>query len=262
MKTTKLLSKMAIAAALCLCASCEKDAALQTEYHVKLPNLPETWRGVLGEASWHIEWVGEGGVINSAETAAGNETPVITIIQGWTTPVTAWPYWPEKNIRRGIIKPAGALFPLDTSGGTLKLSWNGGVDAVFFWELAAYDNEKRLPYNFNWPRFRELFTNANLPEDVLRDPWLANWKEIAAKTASSGFDRRRISGEKRSNYNINIPANGPWIGVSPFAAAADWRKGETAVVKLNGQTETYFCPAGILRCSSATSIWIDYESNQ
>jgi hypothetical protein len=260
--TTKIFFKTALTVVLCLFASCEDDRVIRQSYHLKLPPLPEIWQEVLGEASWHIEWAGEDGVIHSMEKIPNGGMSSVEIMQNWTTPVSAWPYWPEKDIRHGLMKPAGALFPLDVSGSYIKLSWNGGVDAVFFWELAALDNEKRLPYNFNWNHFRELFSNADLPEDVLEDPWIADWKAIAVKTATSGFDRRRISGQKRSSRTLTIPADGPWIGVSPFDDGKDWLKDEVVIVKLSGYVESYFCPTGVLRCSSATWNWLRYDYNQ
>jgi hypothetical protein len=246
--------------ALCFFASCDEDDVIRQSYRVNLPALPDVWLEILGEAAWHIEWVGEDGAMHSVEKLQGGIQPYVDLMQSWTTPVSAWPYW--QGIKYGVMKPAGAIFPLDVSGSSIKLSWNGGVDAVFFWELATLDNEKRLPSNFNWKRFRELFSGAQLPEDVLSDPWLADWKDIAIKTAASGFDRRRIVSQKRSSLSLNIPANGPWIGASPFISGKGWQTGETVIVKLGSQVESYFCPTGILHCSSATWTWLKYNHNQ
>jgi hypothetical protein len=248
--------------ALFFSASCDEDSVIQQSYRLKLPPLPDAWLEILGEAAWHIEWVGEDGVIRSVEKLPGGRLPSANIMQNWTTPVSAWPYWPEKGIKHGIMKPAGAIFPLDVSGSSIELSWNGGVDAVFFWELAALDNEKRLPHNFNWKRFRELFSGAELPEDVLDNPWIAGWKDIALKTATSGFDRRRIVSQLSSALSITIPANGPWIGVSPFMPASDWQKSQTVFIKLGSQVESYFCATGTLHCSPTTWTWLQYDYNQ
>jgi hypothetical protein len=242
--------------------ACDEDTVIPLSYNLRFPELPETWLEVLGKASWHIEWVDEDGVVKKSEIAAGGKASGIKIMMEWTTPVIAWPYWPEKGIRYGEIKPAGALFPLDASGSSVKLSWQGGVDAVFFWELAAANNEKRLPYNFNWPRFRALFSDEELPTEVSKDPWLADWKAIAVKTAASGFDRRRIVAQKRSSRAFTAPADGPWIGISPFMRAENWMTGETFMIKVTDQVDSYFSSTGVLHCSHNTWNWLRYDRNQ
>jgi hypothetical protein len=263
MKTIKKFFALKIAVlVLSSLMSCDEYAVIPPSYNLRFPDLPELWLAVLGEASWHIEWVDENGVVNKAEIAAGGKASGIKIMLEWTTPVIAWPYWPEKGIRYGEMMPAGALFPLDISGSSVKLSWQGGIDAVFFWELAAANNEKRLPYNFNWPRFRALFSDGELPSEVLKDPWLVDWNTIAAKTSSSGFDRRRISAQKRSNRSFTAPADGPWIGVSPFMDAENWMTGENFTIKVTEQVDSYFSSTGVLHCSYNTWNWLRYDRNR
>jgi hypothetical protein len=262
MKTIKTLLCSGIIAALCLFTACNENAVIRQSYNLTLPGLPEAWLEVLGEARWHIEWVDEDGSIQSVENESGSKASVYGIMQEWATPVTAWPYWPEKGIKYGLMKPAGAIFPIDVSGSRIKLSWNAGIDAVFYWELAARGSEKRLPHQFNWKRFRELFSSKDLSEEILQDPWLADWEAIAVKTAASGFDRRRISPKKYSTLNLAIPAGGPWIGVSPFMQSNNWLEQENVLIKVTDQTGSYLCPTGILRCSSGAWIWITYTHNQ
>jgi hypothetical protein len=264
MKTTvKLLfSGLMFITALFFTASCDEDAIIRDSYTLALPDLPDTWLQVLGEPCWRIEWFDKNGSMQSMEISSGAAARAGEIMQEWTTPVTAWPYWPEKGIKYGVMKPAGALFPLDVSGNRVNLSWNGGIDAVFYRELAALDSEKRLPYHFNWIRFRELFEGADLPEEILEDPWLADWKSIAIKTAVSGFDRRRISARKYSNLSLAMPAPGPWIGESPFMPGNDWQEQENVALKVTDEASSYFCPTGILRCARGVWMWIIYSRNQ
>jgi hypothetical protein len=259
MKTKKeiLFGMGAIFAMLNLFVSCG-EPVLRQSYRVKLPAEPDAWREVLGEAHWRIEWYDGGGATRSAEIVPGGADCYARIMQEWTTPIIAWPYWPEKGIKPGVMMPAGALFPLDVSGGSINLSWNGGIDAAFFRELAALADEKRLPYNFNWKRFRKLFSDGELPENVLNDPWLADWKTIAAKTVSSSFDRRRITARKSSSFNFAVPSDGPWIGTSPFMHEQDWQAGDTVTVKVVNPVDIYFCPDGTLRCSPNALIWLPY----
>ncbi|MDR2343589.1 MAG: hypothetical protein LBD86_03560 [Spirochaetaceae bacterium] len=257
MYKSKKLSRLLAVAVACMSVSCSEPVISQS-YRIIFPDLPESWLEILGEASWHTEWVGKDGFLKSAESPPGGKV-YVGVRQEWASPVSAWPYWPDKGIRQGVMKPAGAIFPLDVSGSSIRLTWNGGVDAVFFMELATLNSEKRLPHNFNWPRFRELFSGAALPEEILSDPWLADWKTIAAKTAVSGFDSRRISGQKRTSVNLEAPASGPWIGASPFMHTGDWQKDESITLKVSEGVDSYFCPEGVLRCSPGAWVWIKYS---
>jgi hypothetical protein len=263
MKTTKkiLFGIGAVFAVLNLLASC-KEPVLRQSYRVNLPVEPDGWLEVLGKAHWRIEWNGGDGTDRSGEVVPDGKNCYAGIMQEWTTAIIAWPYWPEKGIRPGVMRPAGALFPFDVSGGSINLSWNGGVDAVFFRELAALADEKRLPHNFNWMRFRNLFSDGELPENILNDPWLADWRAIAAKTVSSSFDRRRITAQKGSSMNFTAPSNGPWIGTSPFMRAQDWQTGDSVTVKVVNPVDIYFCPDGILRCSPNAYIWLAYPPSE
>jgi hypothetical protein len=259
MKTLKefLLGMGAAFVTLTLLASCG-EPVLRQSYRVNLPTEPDSWLEVLGKAHWLVEWNGNDGSTLSAEVVPDGTACYAGVMQEWASAVTAWPYWPDKGIKPGVMMPAGALFPFDVSGGSINLSWSGGVDAVFFWELAALADEKRLPQNFNWLRFRKLFSDGDLPENILHDPWLADWRAIAAKTASSSFDRRRISAQKGSSFNFTAPSGGPWIGTSPFMRALDWQPGDSVTIKVVDSVDSYFCPAGILRCSSNAFIWRGY----
>jgi hypothetical protein len=260
MKTAKILFNMAWAIVTLGAASSCGEPVVRTSYRINLPDLPDSWLEVLGEAHWRVEWSGRDGAARNAEAVPGGEAVYADAAQEWTSAVIAWPYWPDKGIRAAAAKPAGALFPFDVSGGSINLSWNGGVDAVFFREIAAAGNEKHPPQNFNWPRFRKLFSGADLPEDILRDPWLADWKAIAAKTAASGFDRRRIVARKGANLTFTVPADGPWAGASPFSREQNWEAGKTVTVRVNDQVDSYFCPAGILLCSPGTRLWRPYTA--
>jgi hypothetical protein len=237
-----------------LLASCG-DLAMRDSYKLSPPALPAHWQELLGPALWRIEWFDGNGEARSVETAS----PVNTdIVQEWASAVIAWPFWPEKGIPCGVMKPAGAIFPLDASGGTLNLSWQGGVDAYFYLQLAAVAHEKRTPYYFNWQRFRELFSNEAIPEEIVRDPWLADWRTISVNTVSSGFDRRRIVSEKRDNLNVAIPADGPWCASSPFIESALWRKDETILFQVRNEPDSYFCPSGYLHCAKNAWAWKVY----
>ena len=209
-------------------------------YVLKLPDIPQSWESVTGRPQWRLEWVNGKGVKETA--VAGEGGFEVSLPQNSANAVLALPFWPEKGINPGVFKPAGAIFPFDLSGNTLKLSWQGGVEAVFYRELAAAYSTAfsdagtatdkaaiRRPENFDWPRFRLLFNDPSVNAEFLADPWLAGWPGIAEKIVASGFDKRRLVPENRGT--LKIPAGaGPWIGTSPFASPLFFENEGTASV--------------------------------
>jgi hypothetical protein len=178
------------------------------------------------------------------------------------------PYWPEKGLAPGVFKPAGAIFPFDVSGRKISLSWQGGVDACMFRELAEASGTaegravSRLPQNFNWPRFRQLFSDQSVNENVRADPWLADWHNIAEKTIRSSFDKRRLVPEARTSLKVPVGL-GPWIGSSPFAAPLVFDSVPSFPVRnVTGQSaaDTWVSAEGILHCNTETWMFLEKYS--
>jgi len=237
------------------------EALTDSGFGLDLPVLPQAWEDVLGSPCWRIEWVNKDGR-KEAMTVQGKGGCSLVLPQTWASPVSAFPFWPEKGLGPGIFRPAGAIFPYDASGGNLVLSWQGGVDSVLYWEMAkAYGDsgkepDKKTPMNFNWPRFRRLFDDPSINADVRADPWLADWAGIAAKIVKSGFDKRRLVPEARNALEVQV-GPGPWIGASPFAAPLYF---ETTPVFQVGQTsDTWVSKEGLLRCNKKAWIYRNWE---
>lgn len=238
-------------------------------YALELPELPAAWVSLLGEPEWRIEWLNpQGG--KETMIVRGGVKPTVDIPQTWTNAVSAWPFWPARGITPGFFRPAGALFPFDASGdsasgGSLRLSWKGGVDAVFYWELAlaaagdpaAFASKvPRLPQHFNWPLFRELFETEGINADVRRDPWLADWRSIAQKIVRSGFDKRRLVPEPREELSLPV-SPGPWIGTSPFTVPLIFEDGTAALFPAREAVDLWVSAEGMLRCNN--KVWIFLE---
>jgi hypothetical protein len=163
-----------------------------------------------------------------------------------------------------LFKPAGALFPFDAStgknGGKLRLSWSAGVDAVFFRELALanYQQPSRIPSNFDWLRFRELFKTDVINEAVRKNPWLVDWNYVAERTLSSSFDRRRLVPQAVQPVSIPVPA-GLWFGTSPFAEPLLFTGSETPVFPTHSGVNVWVSSHGILRCTNQAWVFIVWE---
>ena len=229
------------------------ESLLDSRYALELPELPDAWEAVLGSPSWQVEWVSDKG---RKERITVQGSTAIFLPQTWASAVLALPFWPEKGIGPGIFRPAGAIFPFDASGGTLVLSWQGGIDAYLFWELAQIAGNGgaagiRMPHNFNWPRFRGLFADPSLNADVRADPWLADWNNIAARIVQSGFDRRRLVPEARTSLQVPV-GPGPWVGTSPFTAPLLFEG--IPAFPVRQAADTWVSSEGILRCNTET--WI------
>jgi hypothetical protein len=218
-----------------------------------MPELPSHWTALLGSPRWRIDYLDPQGIMRRFETAG--EGAEVSLPPYTASAVAAWPFWPDRGIHPGLFRPAGALYPFDVSGAGLTLSWRGGVEAFFYRELAAAAGQAvpssssaalRRPRNFDWPRFRELLSDPAVDEEVRADPWTADWWSIAEKTVRSGFDRRRIV-PAETGFAPAPVGEGPWFGVSPFAAP--WRAGpeEPPLFPVGTGTASYFSPAGTLR---------------
>ena len=233
-------------------------------YALRLPAPPEHWVSLLGEPCWRLEWFDPDGRLQMSDfapSASGETFPgEIKIPETWANPVTAWPFWPEHNLIPGLFKPAGALFPFDTGGDRLNLTWEKGVDAVFYRELALANegNRARLPANFNWPRFRELFTTGLLNEAVCKDPWLVDWRSAAEKTVVNNFDRRRLVPEASAAKAVPVP-EGTWYGSSPFAEPLFFAAGTTPVFSVRPEINVWISSEGILRINGDVWIFIERE---
>jgi len=237
-----------------------------SEYILHFPKAPQSWLFVLNAPPhWRVEWL---------DTAGRKQTADITPFQPikieipvtLANPVTAWPYWPEYNLIPGFFKPAGALFPFDVKDGVLCLSWEAGPDTIFYWELiyANNQNQSRIPANFDWQRFRELFISGALREAVREDPWLVNWQSVAKSTASGNFDTRRLIPETSEQKLITLDAVLPvrrqeeksslWYGTSPFSTPLFFAKGEPAVFPVRPGINVWISEDGILRVNG--NVWV------
>jgi hypothetical protein len=246
---------------LTLMSGCEDVQQIHSSYKPLPPALPDDWSDVLGEAHWRVEWIGEEGSWHKWEGKQGAGVPSINLFQTWTTPVFAWPFWPELGLDPGIMRPSGALFPWDTQGGDLCLSWKGGVDAVFWKELAAVgrqegSKDERFPWLFDWPRFREVMAGKDIGDAVRRDPWVVDWKEVGRKTVESGFDRRRIKAMKSTEVEIPLP-EGRWLSSSPFAPVLETPESGLLTLEVTDSVGVWVSAGGILKAS--TSGWIFRE---
>jgi len=229
-----------------------------SRYELALPETPAAWASLLGEPHWRLEWLDTGGHRQIADILPGNSA-VIELPVTWTNPITAWPYWPGRNLIPGHFKPAGALFPFEVSGGKIFLSWKAGPDAVFYQELAIAtgENDAKKPAYFDWPRFRDLFQEETLSEAVRKDPWLVDWHLVAERTASSSFDRRRLVPETAKLISVPVSA-GPWYGASPFSEPLYFTDGETPAFPVRPGINVWVSKEGILRVTDSTYVFVEF----
>jgi hypothetical protein len=177
------------------------------------------------------------------------------------------------------MRPAGAIFPFDVRSGRLQLSWRAGAEAWFYRELAAARNaalgaaeaeaggaanakaafDKRRPEYFDWPRFRSLMAGDSVPAAVRDDPWRVDWRNVAARTVQSGFDRRRIVEQAAGELTAPRTAlgEGPFAGPSPFARPLLPAPDKGYSFAVTSRADTYVSAEGILRVSG--KVWVYYS---
>jgi hypothetical protein len=221
-------------------------------YRPALPALPSAWAEILGTPRWRVEWI-DGVGREEVYEGPGEGLPELSLMQEWSSPVIAWPYWPARKLFPGDMKPAGAISPWDISGGRIILGWNAGVDAFLWRKLAAgaAGSSVRMPWYFDWPRFRELLQGAVLDEAVRIDPWRVDWEAFAGKTLESGFYRSRIV--PRPAAELTIPGHGGlWIGSSPFSPVLDFPSGGPLILPSGEAVETWVSSEDVLRCGGNT----------
>jgi len=188
------------------------------EYVFELPEIPEAWYALLGSPSWSLEWMDENGSITTFCVPSGTKQVTLPLSVHQPGPIWAWPYWSQLGIDPHRTRPAGALLPLDIQGNRCRLTWMGGVEASFFRYLQSSPGDPRYgPEYFNWPRFRSLFQDKRLAQEVLADPWHVDWSLVAEKTRRSGFDSRRLNSRPVKTILISLPVLGPWVSGSPFS---------------------------------------------
>jgi hypothetical protein len=232
------------------------EGPLRESYRLVLPELPAVWEDILGQACWQLEWIDGDGDWKIDRLPVGEISATVSLAETWASPIIAWPYWPERGLLPETMRPAGAVFPWDVSGDRVELSWQGGIDACFWKELAAAEKGiagGRFPWKFDWPRFRELLNSDNVSEEIRADPWTADWKAIALKTSESGFDRRRIVSRKKREIAVS-GLDTEWINTSPFAGPRRAASGELLRLPAGTQVETWVSRLGILRCTQA--VWV------
>ncbi|MDR2246945.1 MAG: hypothetical protein LBE17_09835 [Treponema sp.] len=235
------------------------DPVIPRSYQLILPALPPAWGAILGPPQWRVEWLDPDGLLLSSEGPA-DALAEVNLPEEWASPVLAYPFWPDRGLTPGRMRPAGGLAPFDTQGGVLRLTWEAGPEAWFYRALAssltaaASDGEGlsaakegRRPDRFDWPRFRNLLRGGDIAPEIRDDPWLAGWDTIAVKTVQSGFDRRRLQARSREPLTLSVPWPGPWAGSSPFAEVRVWDAGETVTVEATAEADTLISPGGMLR---------------
>jgi hypothetical protein len=252
-----LLFKLTVVFVVVLQFSCCKDR-FSSVYLLEMPQPPQSWVSMLGQPNWRVEFLDQNGTKQSKDILPGQNTEVELPIT-WTNPVTAWPYWPMHNITPYFFKPAGGLFPFDVSGKKLNLSWEAGLESVFYRELMLSNSEnvKKIPANFDWLRFRELIKTDVF--EAVKDPWLIDWSNVAEKTINSNFDRRRLVPQTAVLQNIPV-TSGPWYGTSPFAQPLSFSNGETPVFPVRPGVNLWISAEGILRINGKTWVFTEKPS--
>jgi hypothetical protein len=253
-----------LALILCLSLTGCETGDRESPFLPEFPPLPPSWAELLGPPRWRIRYYDAGGLEAGLETGEG--AAELSLPPARVSPVLAWPYWPERGLKPGDFRPAGAVFPYDASSptegsapGRLILSWQGGLEAWFFEALnrgalnqAGPPETLRRGENFDWPGFRALFSDPAILQQLQGDPWLADWDAVAEKTLRSGFRASWLKAEAPASLSVPAPA-GVWVSPSPFVPPLE-TGGSPGLFPAGPGIRVWYSAAGILHCAGTN--WI------
>jgi hypothetical protein len=137
------------------------------------------------------------------------------------------------------------------------------VDAWFYHALSGagggYSKASAGGRNFNWPKFRALFSDPSVPLEIREDPWRADWEDIAEKTVQSGFRKQRLKAAE--TLTLTVPVHpGPWISTSPFNPVREFGTGPCTFPAGPGPAvSTWYSAQGILHCSGENWILLPWQ---
>jgi hypothetical protein len=245
------------------CAFSDREGPFLLEF----PPLPAAWTDLLGEPRWLVRYYGGDGREASLEGEGAFSLPPSA-----AGPVFAWPYWPVRRLEPGDFRPAGGILPYDgrppdgaADSRRLSLSWQGGVDAWFYRALSGAisgEGDVKVPsggMNFNWPRFRTLFSDPSVPQEIQEDPWRADWEDIAESTVHSGFRKQRLKAVETTDLPVPVHP-GPWISASPFTPALEFGTGPRVFpVGPGPAVSIWYSAQGILHCSGESWMLLPWE---
>lgn len=243
----------------CILVSCSFDPGV-SKRPVRLPSVPGSWLAVLGEPAWLLRWYGPDGSERSA-FVRGAGSPVLELPDAVSSPVLAYPCWPDSGVEAGLARPAGAIVPFDQRDGMIVLTWKGGVSALFYRELLhAGGPSDRLPERFDWPRFSALLDSESIQPSAREDPWRVDWRTVAIRTRVSGFDSRRIVPRVVVPIRLAAPFPGPWVRTSPFLSEPVESNSGFLDAEAAEAPDAFLSSEGVLKFVQDASAWFPLQA--
>jgi hypothetical protein len=198
-----------------------------------MPACPEAWRGLARERgiSFSVSRIDEQGRVRLADGIAFGSSLELPAPDSDFAVFLA-----EPEGIKASLKPAGALYPLHASGGSLELDFRRGWAASVAARFCARD--PGLAKAFNYARLGEKAAER------LEDPWLCPPEALADAAASGRFTLTRLKSRERFELNLPLPGRsadneGPWLSESPFAAASTESSGSLAASLPQGLSILY-----------------------
>jgi hypothetical protein len=180
---------------------------------VELPPLPEHWARAFPELSFLIVYPDAAGMERRALTESGARSAVIWCSKAGNTPVLAFPQTARDSGtgdgRRGLLRPAGALYPMSLDDGEqrLNLCWEDGPVASIIARLRSLGRDA------------SLVGAARLAKYLRQepDPWELDLDGMAEKLARGSFSAYDIDPLPGRAVMVTT-GPGEWFFESPFAA--------------------------------------------
>lgn len=169
---------------------------------VALPELPDAWTMVWGQAQYRI-------CTHEAELGTGipGERLTLSLPAGSVTPLLAYPFW-DAGAPADERYPAGALWPPVTEhDAPLALTFRDGPVASF---VAIALRGGAGVAHLNLARL-----TAELHERSPDDPWAVDWQRVAEAVLAGRMRADLLEPARRRSYPVPFPP-GTWLSANPF----------------------------------------------
>ena len=175
----------------------------ETEVTVVLPTPPAHWAPAFPDLEFRIVYCDAAGGEHAAVVSCGAAARIRCSRRG-NSPVLAYPV--SRADVGGLLRPAGALHPLNGNGAELPLTWENGPPAVVMSLLRSLGRDTSL---FNAGRLEEYMARE-------QDPWDLDLAGIARKIADGTFCAYDVDPLLLRDVTAATGA-GEWFFESPFS---------------------------------------------
>ncbi len=200
-----IIPVMLLMTASCTHAGFNPFTSTETEtVELHLPAVPAFSFSDAEFSGFAVSWTDGDGTVQIRKTAEPDI--LITLKKNAFTPVLARPVYVCAGTEKTPFYPAGAVYPLHSGTGGVKLLWETGFTAdtadKMLREFTRRNGRKAAAAYlslFNWDRLSQYIRSRTA------DPWLTDQRKLMTAVSSGTFTARSISAAKTAEYTVELP---------------------------------------------------------